>query len=188
MTSVPPGQTNLGATQGDAGPRTVAEAIGQIVWLLSQSAVHRELKIKTLEWSFMPAVVSEQFRIFRFGPTPGLSDADPASFAQFGLTREGLETLPLGVAIWANLSEAAEAKLEAGEHLAAEDWTSGDRTWLVELISPFATAENKLSQIMLLDLINGPFKGRSFSLHRTDPQTGKREKVTLGGEAPAELR
>jgi cytolysin-activating lysine-acyltransferase len=189
MTSVSSGATTqsaapLGAQDG-GGPRTVAEAIGQIVWLLSQSAAHRELKIKALEWSFMPAVVSEQFRIFRFGPTPGLSDADPASFAQFGLTREGLETLPLGVAIWANLSAAAEAKLEAGEHLSAEDWTSGDRTWLVELISPFATTENKLSQIMLLDLMNGPFKGRTFHLHRTDPQTGKREKVTLGDEEPA---
>jgi cytolysin-activating lysine-acyltransferase len=149
---------NPSSSEQSGAPRTVAEAIGQIVWLLSQSAVHRELKIKALEWSFMPAVVSEQFRIFRFGPTPGLSDADPASFAQFGLTREGLETLPLGVAIWANLSEAAEARLEAGEHLTAQDWTSGDRTWLVELISPFATAENKLSEIMLLDLINGPFR------------------------------
>jgi cytolysin-activating lysine-acyltransferase len=166
---------------GDGNPRTVAEAIGQIVWLLSQSPLHRELKIKALEWSFMPAVVHEQFRIFRFGPTPGLSDADPTSFAQFGLTREGLERLPLGVAIWAHLSEAAEAKLEAGEHLTAEEWKSGDRTWLVELISPFATPENKLSEIMLIDLLNGPFKGRQFHLHRTDPQTGKRERVTLGG-------
>jgi cytolysin-activating lysine-acyltransferase len=172
------------AAQHDGAPRTVAEAIGQIVWLLSQSSLHRELKIKALETSFMPAVVSEQFRIFRFGPTPGLSDADPASFAQFGLTREGLETMPLGVAIWASLSQAAEAKLEAGEPLAPADWTSGDRTWIVELISPFATPENKLTQIMLLDLINGPFKGRTFHLHRTDPNTGKREKVTLGEEEP----
>ena len=179
------GATIPGPMQTDGGPRTVAEAIGQIVWLLSQSAPHRELKIKALEWSFMPAVVSEQFRIFRFGPTPGLSDADPASFAQFGLTREGLETLPLGVAIWANLSPAAEVRLEAGEHLQPADWNSGDRTWLVELITPFATEENKLSQIMLLDLINGPFKGRTFHLHRTDPQTGRREKITLGGEEAA---
>jgi cytolysin-activating lysine-acyltransferase len=183
MTTVSPGAAISSSARDDGAPRTVAEAIGQIVWLLSQSTLHRELKIKALEWSFMPAVVSEQFRIFRFGPTPGLSDADPASFARFGLTREGLETLPLGVAIWAKLSEAAEAKLEGGDHLAAEDWTSGDRTWLVELISPFATVENKLSEIMLLDLINGPFKGKAVHLHRTDPRTGKREKVTLGGEA-----
>jgi hypothetical protein len=29
-------------------PRTVAEALGQIVWLLSQSALHKELRIKDL--------------------------------------------------------------------------------------------------------------------------------------------
>lgn len=160
-------------------PRTVAEAIGQIVWLLTQSPLHRELKLKDLEWSFMPAVVNEQFRIFRFGPTPGFETADPASFAHLGLTKEGLEQLPLGVAIWAHLSEAAEAKLEQGEHLALEDWKSGDRTWLVELISPFATEANKLGEVMMLDLIQGPLKGRAVNLHRTDPQTGARLKITL---------
>lgn len=175
MTSVKAGATL------DGGPRTVAEAMGQIVWLLSQSPIHREMPIKALEPAFMPAVLREQFRIFRFGPTPGLSDADPASFADLGLTRESLETLPLGVAIWAHLSESAERKLAAGAPLDAGDWSSGDRTWLVELISPFANAENGLVPIMLADLANGPFKGRSFSLHRTDPATGRREKVTLDG-------
>ena len=38
-------------------PRTVAEALGQIVWVLSQSPMHREIKIKDLEWTFMPAIL-----------------------------------------------------------------------------------------------------------------------------------
>lgn len=166
-------------------PRSVAEALGQIVWLLSQSPLHRELKIKALETTFMPAVALGQVRVFRFGPTPGLSDADPASLERFGLTREGLERMPLGVAIWAHLSEAAEARLEAGQPLSAEDWNSGDRTWLVELISPFATPENKLTTVMLTDLANGPMAGRAFYLHRTDPVSGKREKMTLGEDVRA---
>ena len=56
--------------------------------------------------------------------------------------------------------------------LKAEDWRSGDRVWLVELISPFATPENKLSEAMLLDLMQGPFKTTVFNLHRTDPNIG----------------
>ena len=95
-------------------PRTVAEALGQIVWLLSQSPLHRELPIKALEWSFMPAILTEQFRIFRFGPLPGLSEVDPKVLASAGLLKGSLEQMPLGVAIWAKLSAAAEAKLEAG--------------------------------------------------------------------------
>lgn len=160
-------------------PKTVAEALGQIVWLLTQSPMHRELKLKALEPTFMPAVLHEQFRIFRFGPLPGVEGVDPTSFAPAGLTKEGIEQMPLGVAIWAHLSQQAEAKLERGEALAMEDWRSGDRTWLLELISPFATPENKLSEVMLLDLMGGPFKTRVFHLHRTDPATGRRDKVTV---------
>jgi cytolysin-activating lysine-acyltransferase len=170
-------------------PRTVAEALGQIVWLLSQSPMHRELKIKDLEWSFMPAILFEQFRVFRFGPLPGTENVDPAQFAELGLTKQGLEQMPLGVAIWAKLSVEAEAKLESGVRLSPEEWRSGDRVWLVEMISPFATPENKLSEAMLLDMMQGPFKTTAFNLHRTDPQTGKRDKVhvsshLLGQTAP----
>jgi cytolysin-activating lysine-acyltransferase len=167
--------TNQGAPVG--APRTVAEALGQIVWVLSQSPIHREIKIKDLEWSFMPAIFHEQFRIFRFGPLPGIDN--PAKFAPAGLNKQALEQLPLGVAIWAKLSVEAEVKLEKGEHLKPEEWRSGDRVWLVEMVSPFATSENKLSEAMLLDLIQGPFQTTPFALHRTDPKTGRREKVYM---------
>jgi cytolysin-activating lysine-acyltransferase len=160
-------------------PRTVAEALGQIVWLLSQSRQHGEVPIKALEWSFMPAILHQQFRIFRFGPLPGLKEVDPKLLASNGLLKGSLEQMPLGVAIWAKLSAAAEAKLEAGEHLSYDDWCSGDRVWLIELVSPFATQENKLTEAMLLDLIQGPFAHTAFNLHRTDPTTGRRDKVHM---------
>jgi cytolysin-activating lysine-acyltransferase len=156
--------------------QTYGDALGQIVWILSQSKAHRELQIKDLEWSFMPAVMKEQFRIFRFGPLPGM---DASKLAPAGLDKKMIEQLPLGVAIWAKLSEEAEKKLESGERLTAEDWHSGDRVWLVELISPYATPENKLVEVMLLDLAQGPFKSVKFNLHRTDPNTGERTKVTI---------
>jgi cytolysin-activating lysine-acyltransferase len=34
-------------------------------------------------------------------------------------------------------------------------------------------------EVMLMDLAKGPFKGRPFNLHRTDPHTGQREKVVF---------
>lgn len=167
-------------------PRTIAEALGQIVWLLSQSPMHRELRIRDLEWSFMPAVALEQFRIFRFGPLPGTENLDPAAFANTGLSVQALEQTPLGVAIWAKLSEGAEAKLEKGEHLTPAEWRSGDRFWLVELISPFATPQNKFSEAMLRDLMQGPFRSTPFSLHRTDPTTGRRDRVTISSHVQAQ--
>jgi cytolysin-activating lysine-acyltransferase len=159
-------------------PRTVAEALGQIVWLLTQSAVHRELRMKDLEQSVLPAVLSEQFRLFRFGPLRGIDRQAAEKLAGAGLNA-AIEELPLGVAIWARLSPQAEARLENEERLLPEDWTSGNRVWLLELVSPFATPENRLSEAMLIDLIQGPFRDTPFSLHRTDPVTGERVKVQM---------
>src|SRR5262245_54557524 len=129
-------------------PRTIAEALGQVVWVLSQSPAHREMKVKDLEWSFMPAILHEQFRIFTFGPLPGLPADAVKALPPMGVDQRGLEQMPLGVAIWARLSEEAERCLEAGERLKPDDWRSGERVWLVELVSPFATPENKLIEAM----------------------------------------
>ncbi|TKR32968.1 toxin-activating lysine-acyltransferase [Luteimonas gilva] len=176
---------NQAAPAPAGAPKTVAEALGQVVWLLTQSRLHRELKLKDLERSFMPAILNEQFRVFRFGPLPKIEGAEPANFPLAGFTQESLEQLPLGVAIWAHLSEEAEAKLENGEPLDGADWRSGDRLWLVEFVTPFAAPDNKLAEAMMLDLMGGPFRGKTFHLHRTDPQTGRRDKIKMNG-LPAE--
>ena len=165
-------------------PESVAEALGRITWLFSQSPLHKNLKIADLEWSVMPAILHEQFRIFSFGPLPGLEDISSSDFPA-GFSREGLEQMPLGVALWGNLSATAEQKVETGKRLDHADWNSGDRLWLLELIAPFATAENRLSEIMLENLVQGPLAGKRFSLHRTDPQTGRKDRVTLGHDVKA---
>jgi cytolysin-activating lysine-acyltransferase len=163
-------------SKSSGAARTVAEALGQIVWLLTQSPLHRELPLKELERSFMPAVLAEQFRVFRFGPLPGV---DMSRVEVGGLSRETLEQLPLGVAIWGKLSAEAEAKVERGERLDPKEWSSGDRVWLLELVSPFSTAANRLTEGMLLDLVQGPFRDVPFNLHRTDPASGRRERVRM---------
>jgi cytolysin-activating lysine-acyltransferase len=160
-------------------PPTVAEALGQIDWVFTQSATHKELPFKILEGTVMPALSAAQLRVFRFGKTPAFDGAAPEEFAKIGFTKHGLEELPLGFALWAFLSEEAEGKLEAGEKLTAEDWKSGDKAWLIELMSPFATEDNQLMQTMLMDLMQGPFKNTPFKLHRTDTQTGKRTVVSI---------
>src|SRR3546814_5045012 len=87
-----------------------------MTWLLSQSPIHKVLAIGDLEWLVMPALVHRQFYIFREGEKP------------------------VGLALWASCNEAAEKKLDRGliepeNRLTLEEWTSGDRIWLVDLVA-----------------------------------------------------
>ena len=82
--------TDTAAAEG--APRTVAEALGQIVWLLSQSPLHREMQLKDLEWSFMPPLLKEQFRVFRFGTLPPLPGMQEAGAAFAGLRPSGMRS------------------------------------------------------------------------------------------------
>lgn len=142
---------------------TVSHMLGEVAWLLSQSPGHKHFAIADLEWMVMPPILLEQFRVFHG------------------------DEHPLGFALWAYLSEDAEARLTAtvdaggGARLRPDDWKSGDRLWLVELVAPFATAENKLTEAMVADLIQNVFGEKAFKFHSLDPATGKREVREIGG-------
>jgi cytolysin-activating lysine-acyltransferase len=157
---------------GDAAPSaapTVSHLLGEMAWLMTQSLLHRSLPIEALEWLAMPALIHEQFYIFR--------DAER----------------PVGLALWAKCGRAAEAKLERGllepeNRLTLEEWRSGDTIWLVDLIAPFANDENKHREIMMADLISGPLAGRPFKFHRTDPATGERTVQSVDADAGEKLK
>jgi cytolysin-activating lysine-acyltransferase len=161
----------MNSTLGEAArqPITVSHLLGEVTWLLTQSPLHRALAIGDLEWLVMPALIHQQFYIFRDGEKP------------------------VGLALWAYCSPAAEAKLDRGmiepaNRLTLEEWKSGDVIWLVDLIAPFATAENKQREIMIADLISGPLAGKAFNFHQTDPATGRRRVQNVGADAGDKLK
>jgi cytolysin-activating lysine-acyltransferase len=152
-----------------ATPPTVSHILGEMTWLLTQSPLHRVLSIGDLEWLVMPALLHEQFYIFRDG------------------------SRPVGLALWAKCGPEAVRKLQGGmiepeNRLSLEEWTSGSEIWLVDLIAPFATAENRHREIMMADLIAGPLAGRAFSFHLTDPATGKRTVKQVPADADQKLK
>ena len=152
-----------------AAPPTVSHMLGEMTWLLSQSPIHRALAIGDLEWLVMPALLSEQFYVFRDG------------------------SKPIGLALWAKCTPEAAKKLEGGmiepeNRLTLEEWTKGDRIWLVDLVAPFATVETRHREIMLADLIAGPLAGKAFSFHETDPRTGARAVREVGADAADKLK
>lgn len=99
-------------------PQTVAEAFGEIVWLMSQSPLHKQFLIGDLEWLVMPPVALRQFRMYRH------------------------EGRPVAVVLYAFVSEEVERRIEAGAPtMRPADWKSGERAWIVQVIAPFGEAE-----------------------------------------------
>ncbi len=136
---------------------------------MTQSPIHKAMQIDALEWLCMPALLKRQFYIFRDGDQP------------------------VGLALWARCTEHTEKKLDKGmiepeNRLSLEEWDAGERVWLVDLIAPFATAENKHREIMIADLISGPLKGVEFNFHQTDPRTGKRTAQKIDADAGEKLK
>lgn len=132
--------------------KTVGSALGEIAWLLSQSPNHRHsLFLADLEWFAMPALMHNQYRLFY------------------------AEGRPIGVAFWAFITETVEARLAAGGRIGADDWRSGDRVWLTEIVAPYGN-----QQAMLDDLCRTALADRKFRFIRTQPN-GRRETVELNG-------
>lgn len=141
-----------GHTPGGVLP-TVASALGGIVWLFAQTPMHRHLFIADLEWMVMPPILLGQFRLFRANERPA------------------------GLALWAYLSDEAEARLNAGAgKLKPEEWKSGPHLWLVDVIAPFGGAEE-----MLADLRANVFPTTPFKLHRTGADGVRRVEVIGAG-------
>lgn len=145
-------QSQVAAERGDK--KTVSHVLGEVTWLMGQSAVHKHMFVADLEWMVMPAILLEQFRIF-YGP----------------------EQRPAGVIIWAAISDEADQRLAAGNiRLSPPEWKGGTNLWIVEMIAPFGGQEE-----MIADAAQSVFGGKSFKFHKT--AASGVEVVTYPGEA-----
>ena len=62
MTAVPPDNTAHVPPDPVAG-KTVAEILGEIVWLMTQDPAGREMKVSDIEQLIMPAILQRRFHI-----------------------------------------------------------------------------------------------------------------------------
>lgn len=131
----------VGSAAAGSPQRTVSQVLGEITWLLTQSPVHRMLFISDLEWAVMPALLLEQFRIF---------------YAQ---------DKPAALVLWASVSADTAERLRRGQmKLRPDEWRSGDRLWLVEMVAPFGGQDE-----ILADCARTVFGGKPFKYQRTGP-------------------
>ena len=127
----PPGGAAAGASASNGGQsqaaspaKTVAQVLGEITWLMTQSPRHKAVALGDLEWLVMPAILLRQFRIFYKGEQP------------------------VGVAFWALADDLVAKRIDAGDHrLAAVEWKSGTRLRIVDIVAPFGGESEMRAQV-----------------------------------------
>lgn len=103
-------------TQSPAAPapKTVAQVLGEITWLMTQSPRHKAIPLGDLEWLVMPAILLKQFRMFYNGEQP------------------------VGVVIWALVDDLVAKRIDANDRrLTAVEWKSGTNMRIIDVVAPF---------------------------------------------------
>lgn len=119
-------------------------AMGPVIMLYLQSAHRRFHFISDLEWLLLPPLVSGQCKLY-------MKKEYPISFIS-----------------WAFISEEVEKRIiNNGGKLRPEDWNSGDRLWIIDIVAPFGGVEN-----MLNDIRKNEFPGQKVRLVAPDPESG----------------
>ncbi|SHH62973.1 toxin-activating lysine-acyltransferase [Massilia sp. CF038] len=104
--------------------RSEPEVMGAVTWLWMHSPVHRELPLIALSQTLLAPMKAQQYIL--------ASQAD----GEGGFR-------PVAYLAWANLSAEAEARYVQGGASALlrdADWTSGDRMWITDWVTPFGHA------------------------------------------------
>jgi len=107
-----------------AEAKTIATVLGEVVWLLTQSPAHKSFFLSDLEWMVMPPILLKQFRLFY------------------------KDEQPVGLALWALADEDVERRLTEGNaKLRPQDWRSGDRLWVADIVAPFGGQDEILQEL-----------------------------------------
>ena len=119
-----PSKNGGAATSAGAAPKTVAQVMGEITWLMTQSPRHKAIPLGDLEWLVMPAILLRQFRIFYKGDQP------------------------VGVALWALADALVAKRIDAGDRrLTAVEWKSGAAMRIVDIVAPFGGEAEMRAQL-----------------------------------------
>ena len=102
----------------------MAQVLGEITWLMTQSPRHKAMALGDLEWLVMPAILLRQFRIFYKGEQP------------------------VGVALWALADDLVAKRIDAGDRrLTTVEWKSGTAMRIVDIVAPFGGEAEMRAQL-----------------------------------------
>lgn len=120
MTNMKVGLSGLkGAPEAASqGQKTNAAVLGDVVFLMLHSPIHRGWPVAMVEANILPPIHHKQFRLYH--------------------DEKGM---PIGFVSWAWLSDELDQRYAAGNYkLKPMEWKSGPHAWIIDFITPFGHA------------------------------------------------
>jgi cytolysin-activating lysine-acyltransferase len=133
------------------GPERL-RAYGDMLFLAFRSPRHAGMSVAQLRDYLEPPLLRGQFRLFRFD----------------GVAR--------GMYTWGWLDARAEHRLITGEPLSPDDWTSGDRLWIVDIMAPY---KGMTASMVRWIMKTGHFTDGEFFYRRVDADNRTRRIVHI---------
>lgn len=127
-------------------------AYGDMMFLAFRSPRHARMAVGQLRDYLEPPLLLGQFRLFRFD----------------GVAR--------GLYTWGWLDADAERRLITGDGLRPEDWTSGDRLWITDIMAPYKGLTASMVRWIMQD---GHFTDKDFYFRRVDDRNRTRRIVHI---------
>lgn len=129
--------------------------MGKLSWLWMNSKLHADWSTRLMMRNLIPPVSLGQFEI---------------------LEKDGL---PVAYVSWAFLSPEAELRyINSPSQIKLEDWTSGDRMWFIDYVSPFSVRHT----VELKSILRDRFDHRFARSLRVTPGSEKARVVTYFGK------
>ena len=139
--AIPGSPFQYAAPEGSA--KTMSAVLGEIVWLMSQSQLHKSFFISDLEWPVAQAAKRKNAAQAANENKP----MTPVILKQFRLFYDQ-ETSRSAWCSGAGCRRRSSSGCRQGtSKLRPQDWTSGDRLWVVEVIAPFGGAEEMVKDL-----------------------------------------
>jgi cytolysin-activating lysine-acyltransferase len=134
-------------------PKQRFQLIGEVVSLFLASGLHRRCSLNEFADNVIPALDTNQFKIFKQGD------------------------FPVAFVSWAYLSDAVETTYKTCTYqLTPDDFHSGTNLWFIDFIAPFGHAEKVIDTLRTQDFANNTAK-----YIRSDEKGTVRKIVSISG-------
>lgn len=141
--------------------KMLSARFGEIVSLLMRTPNYKHYTLADMEWMVVPPLLLNQVVV-----------------AEANMKEQGI-SVPVGMAVWASVSDEVDAKLsgqlDRAVRLRPDEWRSGEHLWLIDVVGPPQVVKGLMDQ-----LSENVFGGKAYKVRFKE--SGEKTSIRVVGK------